>query len=142
LGTKKPVTKSPVNLFNKVKRGLALTCFETLVHFVDDVDTTATANDLIVAMPGAQRFDGIFDFHSGHPLHSKKLAPAGAENSLRFLYGLFCCLSTFSTQIHAQINLIHQIKVPLAAVFATSGMKLSSPRGRQSGHVLQQNAPS
>lgn len=102
-----------------------MTGFEALVHFVDDVDTTATANDLIVAMPGAQRFDGIFDFHSGHPSHSKKLAPAGAENSLRFLYGQLRCLSTFSNYIHDEIAREPHFLSPLAAHTAASGVILT-----------------
>jgi hypothetical protein len=61
---------STPNLIVQSLNCLALTSLKALVHFVDNVDATATANDLIVAMPGAQRFNGIFDFHSGHPSHS------------------------------------------------------------------------
>jgi len=61
---------STPNSDSQRERRLALTSLKTLVHFVDNVETTATANDLIVAMPGAQRSNGIFDFHSGHPSHS------------------------------------------------------------------------
>jgi hypothetical protein len=43
---------------------LALTGFKAWVGFVDDVNTTLTTDQLIVAMTLHQTFKGIADFHA------------------------------------------------------------------------------
>ena len=43
--------------------GSALTGFETTVGLVDDVNATLPAHQAIIAVPAAQGFQGIPDFH-------------------------------------------------------------------------------
>jgi hypothetical protein len=42
---------------------LSLTGFEPLLCLVDDVDTSTTANDAVIAMPRLERLEGILDLH-------------------------------------------------------------------------------
>jgi hypothetical protein len=43
--------------------GSALTGFETAIGLVDDVNATLPAHQAIVAVPAAQGFQGVTDFH-------------------------------------------------------------------------------
>jgi hypothetical protein len=43
--------------------GSALPSFIALLGLVDDIDSALTADELIVAVPVAQRFQRITDFH-------------------------------------------------------------------------------
>jgi hypothetical protein len=58
---------------------LPLTSFETFDDLVDDIQTTAAANDTVIAVARSQRFDGIFDLH-GLPDDAKRAGKASPSD--------------------------------------------------------------
>jgi hypothetical protein len=58
-----PVNDGAIACSGSRRLHLALTGFEAPVRLIDDVDAALAAHDAIIAMPAAQRFQRITDFH-------------------------------------------------------------------------------
>jgi hypothetical protein len=53
--------------FTEAKRNSALTGFKAALRLVDDVDAAFAADDAVIPVAGAQRAQGIADFHRRNP---------------------------------------------------------------------------